>query len=610
MAKSRSKAKGQAESGTFALVQYSANEHSSELTAQMSALPREKTIYELSRPCYRVTDEDTTTAGGKRRAGVWRHSIKEDKNGSSPVDEWICGPLHVDAITHNEYQDSNYGLLLRFLNLDSQWITWVLPCELLAGKPEAIISVLRNKGLRISLHAHPLVISYIAMQEPSARRIAATTTGWYGPELFVTPTGNIGNTDAIYQSENAMDGDYGQAGTLSAWCKGIAAILPGNPLLQLGIGTALAAPLLAPLMLTGGGFHLQGDSSNGKTTIVYCASSVWGHGSNFTLKWNATANGLEGIAALRNDCMLALDELGQADGSYVGDVVYGVADGIGKQRAGRTSTATKVRRWRVMLLSSGEITLESKMAENGKRIRAGQEVRLITVPANRTHGAWDDIHGFENGANLSDSLRRISTSDYGHAGPAFVLKLIQSKILQTLPVKIECIRSKFPAEPGQSTRVAERFALVALALELAVDFGLLPMIGGDATNSMIDLFKDWQRGRSKGPSEDSQILKAIRDFIDRHGGSRFEPIKTGGAHVRDRVGYHEETAAGITYLFTRSGLEEATHGFELERVIRALRSANALFKHDKGRAQITKRVPDKSKLKLYWINPAHLESED
>jgi putative DNA primase/helicase len=427
----------------------------------------------LVRPCYRVYDHGTTLDGVKLRPGVWFHGTKSDGEDDRPTNEWLCGPLHVEAITRSESKDADYGRLLRFRNMDNRELTWAMPGELLAGRPEAILSVLFGMGLEVEQRRRARVVEYIAGQHPRKRITAATATGWHGAGLFITPLENIGNGEAIYQADNADSGDYGKAGTLAGWREGIGAMLPGNPLLQLAIGTALAGPLLVPLNIhAGGGFHLLWDSSNGKTTAVYCAASTWGHGFNFALKWNATANGLEGIAALRNDGLLALDELGQADGRYVGDVVYSVADGIGKQRAGRTGSARKVRRWRVMLLSSGEVTLETKMAEAGKRTRAGQEVRLVTVSAGRTFGAWDNLHDYPSGEAMSDGLKGISSTHYGHAGPEFVRELIARGELDSLPAMLGAIKAHFPAESGQSARVAERFAIVALALELAVGVGL------------------------------------------------------------------------------------------------------------------------------------------
>ncbi|MGV8889809.1 MAG: DUF927 domain-containing protein [Pseudomonas sp.] len=565
----------------------------------------------LERPCYRTYDHPATLDGLKLRSGVWFHGTKIDGEGNEkPINEWLCGPLHVEAITRSESKAADYGRLLRFRNLDDRLLSWAMPGELLAGRPESILAVLFAMGLEIDYQRRAQVPRYIASQHPKQRITAATATGWHGSELFITPLENIGSGDAIYQADSSADGDYGKAGTLDGWREGIGAMLPGNPLLQLGVGTALAGPLLAPLnQHAGGGFHLLWDSSNGKTTVVQCAASAWGHGAHFTLKWNATANGLEGIAALRNDCLLALDELGQADPRYVGDVVYSVADGIGKQRAGRSSAARRVRRWRLMLLSSGEVTLETKMAEAGKRIRAGQEVRLVTVSAGRTFGAWDDLRDHPSGADLSDALKRASVTHYGHAGPEFVRQLIASGDMDKLPAKLDAIKTHFPVTPGQPARVAERFAIVALALELAVEVGLLPMITGEGTASMVALFEDWQAGRGEGPSEDRQILKSLADFIDRHGGSRFQSIESCSDEVRDRAGYWESVTAGRLYLFTRSGLEEATKGFELARVVRALDSVRAIAKRDTGKHQALKRLPDGSRHRLYFIDPARLEPE-
>lgn len=566
----------------------------------------------LKRPCFRVYDHTNVLDGNQLKPGVWLHSSKRDTDGSlMPVDEWLCGPLRVEAVTRSESQGANYGRLLRFRNLDNRWLTWAMPGELLASHPADVLRTLFNMGLKIAHRHRARVVEYIAEQNPKRRVTAATATGWHGSGLFVTPLENIGDGDAFYQADSAADGDYGKSGSLDGWRESIAALLPGNPILQLAIGTALASPLLFPLGIhSGGGFHLLSDSSNGKTTAVYCAASVWGHGFHFTLKWNATANGLEGIAALRNDGLLALDELGQADPRYVGDLVYGVADGIGKQRAGRSTSAREVRRWRVMMLSSGEVSLETKMAEACKRTRAGQEVRLVTVSASRSCGAWDDLHGHPGGASLSDALKRASVTDYGHAGPEFVRQLIAGGEKEALTEKLEAIKNQFPDTSGQSARVAERFAIVALALELASDMGILPLGKGEGTTSMVELFKGWWAGHGEGPSEDRQILRSIADFLDCHGSSRFQSVRAGVSEVRDRAGYWEETSSGPLYLFTRSGLAEAAEGFELARVLHALDSAGAIAKRDHGRTQASKRLADGSTVKLYFINPARLEHDD
>jgi putative DNA primase/helicase len=125
----------------------------------------------------------------------------------------------------------------------------------------------------------------------------------------------------------------GIGGTLDGWRTEIAARAVGNPLFALGLSAAFAGPMLARCNAEGGGLHFVGDSSTGKTTILEAACSVWG-GRGYRRSWRATANGMEGAAALFNDCLLALDEISECDPREVGNIVYSLGNGRGKQRAG------------------------------------------------------------------------------------------------------------------------------------------------------------------------------------------------------------------------------------------------------------------------------------
>jgi putative DNA primase/helicase len=566
---------------------------------------------EPGRPEYRVYDHPVTLNSSKLRAGVWYHGNREDKSTGErlPFDEWLCGPLHVEAVTRNEGQDGDYGRLLRFRNADNRWLTWAMPNELLAGKPDVILAVLLNMGLEVDYKRKAQVPQYIACQHPKRRVIAATSTGWYTPELFIMPRQNIGRGDAIFQSEAANGDDYRHGGTLAGWRENIGARCEGNPLLVLSVCASLAGALLFHVQRQGGGFHIVGDSSTGKSSAILAGASVWGHGDDFKRTWRATGNGLEGIASQRNDTLLALDEIGEADPREIGAVVYAMANGTGKARASRNGSARPAKRWRIILFSSGELSLSAIMAEGGKRSRAGQEIRLLDIPARRAFGAWDNLHGLAGGREFSDAIQRASVTDYGHAGPEFIRQLLASGDADKLPAWLASMAAKFPSTSGQEGRGAERFALVALAGELAIKFGILSIPPGSVQTAMLEMFDVWRAGRGEGPSEDRQILKSIADFIDRHGGSRFQSVNAGADVVRDRAGYWEDAPSGRLYLFTRSGLEEAANGYDLSRVVMALDSVGAITKREAGRAQVTKRLPDGTRPKLYFIDPAKLEPE-
>ncbi|MCM2972898.1 DUF927 domain-containing protein [Larsenimonas suaedae] len=534
------------------------------------------------RPYFSVHEEPFQCDGKALGAGVWFHDIKRGQ----PVDQWVCSPLYVEAITSCEGAD--FGRLVYFRNSLGQWQQWSMPMSLMAGSGEILRAELLSLGLEISPVSHGLLNQYLQKHKPKRKVVAATSTGWNSPSLFVMPRRNIGSGDVIYQSETANADDYCKSGTLKKWKAEIGNFCLGNPILMLSIGAALAGPLLHHLNRQGGGFHLKGDSSTGKTTGLIAAASVWGKPERFVRTWCATANGLEGVASQRNDTLLALDEIGEALPKELGNIVYSLANGVGKARATKAGMARATRQWRIMILSSGETSLNSQMQAFGRQTRAGQEIRLLDTSAHRTFGAWDDLHGREDGKSFSNAIQKSASNHYGHAGPRFVEQLIDSGKIDQLPEMLANLTNQFQAFSGQEERAAERFAIVALAGELAASFGIFDMPEGEPTKNMVQLFNRWRQERGKGQSEGNRILQSLSDFLTRHGDSLFSDIADSNTHVRDRAGWWKETALGRIWLFTSEGLRRAVPGYEIGRITQALEQAGWLA--ERGGRERAKRV--------------------
>lgn len=401
---------------------------------------------------------------------------------------------------------------------------------------------------------------------------AATQTGWAGDSFkaFVLPDGVIGPQAAI------------------------AAPAMGNPMLVLGLCSAFVGPVLALLGMESGGLHLVGDSSTGKATVLQAACSIWG-GESYRRSWRATANGLEGTAALFNDGLLALDEISECDPRDVGEVVYMLGNGRGKARASRNGAARSAARWRSSVLSTGERSIATSMSEAGQRIKAGQAVRLLDIPVHRTHGAWDALHGHASGPAFSDAIKRGARQQHGTAGRAFLEKLTRDT--QDLAQRLENIKTELMSSAsitpgdGQPARAAARLAVLALAGELATAYGITGWQEGEATSAAQIGFVAWLQGRgdTSGNAEHHQITQAVLDFIDRHGESRFSDA-TGPfddrqqAMVRDRAGWWLSVGDGMEYLFTTSGMREALNGFDFDRALKVLRLAGLLDAPTSGKA--------------------------
>ncbi|MCK7581693.1 MAG: hypothetical protein MZV65_42815 [Chromatiales bacterium] len=224
-------------------------------------------------------------------------------------------------------------------------------------------------------------------------------------------------------------------------------------------------------------------------------------------------------------------------------IVYSVGNGTGKSRAARTGGARAVKRWRVVLLSSGERTLIATMEEGGKRAKAGQEARLLDIPCTRQHGVFDALHGFDGGRALTGRAQdRPVNRHHGHAGPAFVERLIaDDRDLGETLAQIAAL-PEFAAETGIEGRAANAFALIAMAGELAIEWGIAPWSEGEALDAAALAFRLWRDHRGKGQTETRQILRSVADFIARHGDARFSPLhplRDDGLEitVRDRAGW-------------------------------------------------------------------------
>jgi putative DNA primase/helicase len=564
---------------------------------------------DIKRPGFLNHPDWFSLHGINRKPGLYWHGTTSPKGDSEPepIDTWISTPLEAIATTQDEI-GSGHGLILRYWDSQGRVKEWAAPMYMLKGSGEELRGELLDNGARINPKAQRLLGEWMMEQYPAARVVAATRTGWNRDNTaFVLPGRTIGDNSYRFQSEHAAHDAYMQRGTLESWRETVGQHCKNNPLLIVSVSCAFAAPLLkiaAQKEAGGAGLHLQGDSSKGKTTALQVAASVWGS-PNYVMTWRGTGNGLEATAAARNDTLLPLDEISESNPKEIGAVIYALANGQGKQRARRTGGARESQRWRIMILSSGERTLSAHMGEANQKAKAGQNARLLSIPAtNRRHGAFDHLHDHENARALADYLKQATNQNYGHAGPAFVAALLKDTRDLKQHYAAFMAEPEFTRAESIESRAAGTFALIAMAGELATDYGLTDWESGSAITAALDTFNAWRESRGKGQDETGQILAGIREFIAKHGSARFEPKdEPEGSHgTRDRAGYWLEDAGGRIYLFFNHALREAATGFDLKRILAAMDNAGWIADHDTGKKSKNTRIGNET-IRLYWVRP-------
>ncbi len=538
---------------------------------------------ETQRPAFLVFDDPWSHDGKEYLPGVWYFNIRHNREGEPTMTQaWVCSPLHVEADTADE-QQHNFGRLLRFRNTRGTWRIWAMPMELLRGSGEEMRGELLSMGVEINPVLRSLLGNYLQTSKCTRHVHCALQVGWCRGGQFVLPDSVIGPDaeSVIFQTGVRSQDEYTQAGTMEGWKAGIAGRAVGNPQLMLAVSASFSGPLLKKCNMESGGIHWVGDSSTGKTTGLDAACATWG-GPNMKRSWRATSNGIEGAAAMFNDCLLALDEISECDPKEVGSIVYNLGNGTGKQRATRAGGARSITRWKCFVISTGERTIETTMTEGGHRTKAGHGVRLLDIPVNGKYGMWDDLHGMENGAALSDAIKREAVTHYGHAGREFLEKLTRDE--RDMCKQLEMIKSlpgfQTRSEDGQAKRAAGRFALLAFAGELATEYGITGWPKGEALKAAAEGFKAWleMRGGNEGNDEHKKILRQVLEFIDRFKDGRFSNVDphNDGARIHDRAGYWRDTANGREYLFNSSGMKEALKGFDFKRALDVLQTAGVL----------------------------------
>ena len=288
--------------------------------------------------------------------------------------------------------------------------------------------------------------------------------GWHG-NAYILPSGETiqpehapkGQAKTIYNGDKSQAAAYAPAGTLDDWNAAIGKHLTGNSRLCLAVGTALAAPLIELLGLEAGGFHLFGDSRDGKSTAARAALSVWGNPAALMQTWTGTAHGFSNLANARNDGLLVLDEIGQANPRQVAHTAYSVINGISKVQGAKDGGNRESTRWKVLLFSTGEKPLENFVERGGEKWQAGQAARLPSIPSNagKGLGIYDTLHDFESGALLSEHINQSAAANYGTLGRALIA------LIQNTPESIATARAlqddfmqTLPALNGQARTVA------------------------------------------------------------------------------------------------------------------------------------------------------------
>lgn len=517
--------------------------------------------------------------------GVWWVNVRTDKDGDIIESEPLLLSDPIDIIGTGQDNDGAYYRIIKFKDKITRQ-------QKTAALPQAEIGTvqgwqrLQNFGLVImsGRAKRERLADYLQREGSQAAFTITDRAGWHG-NAYILPSGETITADGkdpaiIYNGDTSQAKAYQPNGELTDWQQNIARYAVGNSRLCLALGASFAAPLLSLLNEESGGFHLMGDSSDGKTTAAKVALSVWGKPSGSLLSWSGTKIGFSNTAAARNDGLLVLDEIGQASPHVIGDTVYSVMNGINKVQGAKQGGNRALTRWKVMMFSTGEKTPDSILKHHKGDWNAGQAARLPSIRAAAQYGIYNTLHGFEDGALLSEHIAQSAEKYHGVAGRLFIRQLSDDleQAKQQANERMAAFMATIPELSGQARRVAKRFAIAAAALELAAPVTGLPVGVGMA--GVKQCFDEWLEANGAGKHEDRRIIEQAEDFIAQYAlGTRFMEWSDKSTN-KDHAGYRKQEGEKMElWVIRRVFADEIAQSFDESKVCRVL-ADNGLLKYN------------------------------
>ncbi len=450
--------------------------------------------------------------------------------------------------------NDNWKRVIQFYDKDNTLHRLLIPYEHFMGEAQEALKIIANHGLMPPRQAYKknVFINYIQDYPIEQRFRCVERAGWHG-YCFATPNKTYGNSEdeeLLFHTDSKSP--YTVSGSFEQWQE-LSQIIEPHSLAVLAFSCAFSGQLVTPLDIESGGFHIYGTSTDGKSTITKASCSVWGNPKHISKSWRTTDNALENEAELRNDSFLNLDELRQATPKAVSDIVYMLTGGQGKARSTKAGKNKDSKQFGLMYTSTGEITLEDHLRRGNIELDAGLLLRFahLSSDAEKGYGVFECINYGSNSSELGNRINELASKHYGYAGIKWLEYLTSDKdaVMQQAKKLLDSfVKQHTQAKNGQANRVLRRFALVAVAGELATLAGITGWQQGRALEAVAQCFNNWLDSLGSGENmEETRILEHIKAFFEANGTSRFQELTAIGQKdgkviqqcIHNRVGYYD-----------------------------------------------------------------------
>jgi len=272
-------------------------------------------------------------------------------------------------------------------------------------------------------------------------------------------------------------------------------------------------------------------------------------------------------------------------------------------------------------MSSSEVGVAEHWSHAGRQPSGGSAVRLIDLPADagKSLGVFDELHGLGSAAAFADEIQRLCEQSHGVAALPFAREVAKryDELRAELPNRIGSMGRAWLEEAGlplhgRNIRCAQRFALAAVAGELASQFEVVAWQAGEATRAARRCFSAWTDEQTMVDHFDSAV-DIVKTFIARHSNSRFVHLDQTDdvPKVTNVAGWRNDDEILIAGTAFR---DDVCKGVNPDTVCRELAQRGFLVTGmDKGKTRFTvkRRVPGFMKhMRVYAVRMSIFEETD
>jgi hypothetical protein len=556
--------------------------------AQRGELERIKSAYPLPKGLTARLEYRARVSGE-----IWIHKFikgEEDKETGERNETWlpVCSPMSPALRIHMLDDDDLYGLRVHLADMENhRRAVDFHRGELARLAASEIRSRLLGSGLRVANGGEITIVEILKEARPEEYLDMASATGWKHDQ-FVSPGGDHVGTggDLELAADVRLAPEVARGGTLMGWqaATEAAARVKNCPHWILGVAGGFVGLILQLCELETCGIDLSGPTSCGKTLGQQLGISVWTSprlSSGGLLKpARFTQNSIELLARQSNGTVLGLDELALVDGRILGQVIYGLAAGVGKARMSVGLKLERAIKWSTFVLLSSEQTLERKIRGDAGQWSGGMAARFADVDC-------ADVNRKVSRARI-DAISGIFRN-YGQAGPTFIQRFIEAGLHRDpdqLRQQIFKIAARLANTNGARARSALPFALITLSGELARRLDVLPPVANikPAVKWAWATFVASLGATALDPEKMAE--NNLRRYIAEHRDVTIKRIKPGrfeSQNNRDAVGWYDDHAVYMPV----DRIADAAGGVLSERAIgQMLQRRDLLAEQKKGRLTV------------------------